>query len=168
MMSAMGANIEVHGLNVTVARSELDPVDISVPGDISGAAFWLVAGAVHPNAEIRLSGVGINATRSGVLEVLNRMGASISVEERQGRERRAGRGHSDPVERPGGGRDRRRSRAPGSRRAARAGRCGVPRGRHNRNRGCRRASSQGVGPHLRHGGWAREAGCGHRRATRTE
>ena len=80
MMSAMGANIEVSGLDVTVARSELEPVDISVPGDISGAAFWLVAGAVHPNAEIRLSGVGINPTRSGVLEVLNRMGASISVE----------------------------------------------------------------------------------------
>ncbi len=80
MMSAMGANIEVNGLSVTVARSELGPVDISVPGDISGAAFWLVAGAIHPNAEIRLSGVGINATRSGVLEVLNRMGASISVE----------------------------------------------------------------------------------------
>ena len=80
MMSAMGANIQVDGLRVTVARSELQPVDIAVPGDISGAAFWLVAGAIHPNAEIRLSGVGINATRSGVLEVLNRMGASISVE----------------------------------------------------------------------------------------
>ena len=80
MMAAMGANIDVDGLSVTVARSELEPVDISVPGDISGAAFWLVAGAIHPNAEIRLSGVGINATRSGVLEVLNRMGASISVE----------------------------------------------------------------------------------------
>ena len=80
MVSAMGANIDVDGLSVTVARSELEPVDIAVPGDISGAAFWLVAGAVHPNAEIRLPGVGINATRSGVLEVLNRMGASISVE----------------------------------------------------------------------------------------
>lgn len=80
MMSAMGANIEVNGLGVTVGRSELQPVDISVPGDISGSAFWLVAGAIHPNAEIRLSGVGINPTRSGVLEVLNRMGASISVE----------------------------------------------------------------------------------------
>ena len=80
MMSAMGAKIDVSGLSVTVARSELQPVDISVPGDISGAAFWLVAGAIHPDAEIRLSGVGINATRSGVLEVLNRMGASVSVE----------------------------------------------------------------------------------------
>ena len=80
MLSAMGANIEVDGLSVMVGRSELESVDISVPGDISGAAFWLVAGAIHPNAEIRLSGVGINATRSGVLEVLNRMGASISVE----------------------------------------------------------------------------------------
>ena len=80
MLSAMGANIKVDGLSVTVVRSELESVDIAVPGDISGAAFWLVAGAIHPNAEIRLSGVGINATRSGVLEVLNRMGASISVE----------------------------------------------------------------------------------------
>ena len=55
----MGANIKVDGLSVTVVRSELESVDIAVPGDISGAAFWLVAGAIHPNAEIRLSGVGI-------------------------------------------------------------------------------------------------------------
>ena len=80
MMSAMGAAIDVEGLNATVRRSELAPIDVSVPGDISAAAFWLVAGAIHPNAEIRLSGVGVNATRSGVLEVLHRMGASISVE----------------------------------------------------------------------------------------
>ena len=80
MLSAMGGDIDVDGLNVTVKRSELDAIDVSVPGDISGAAFWLVAGAIHPNAEIRLLGVGINATRAGVIEVLNRMGARISVE----------------------------------------------------------------------------------------
>ena len=80
MMAAMGANIEVRRPKRYGRALRAGAVDISVPGDISGAAFWLVAGAIHPNAEIRLSGVGINATRSGVLEVLNRMGASISVE----------------------------------------------------------------------------------------
>jgi 3-phosphoshikimate 1-carboxyvinyltransferase len=80
MVSAMGANIDVDGLSVTVARSELEPVDIAVPGDISGAAFWLVAGAAHPNARITVRSVGINPSRTGVLDVLQEMGANIRME----------------------------------------------------------------------------------------
>lgn len=53
--------------------------DIDVPGDPSAAAFWLVAGAVHPDAEITLPHLGLNPTRIGVIRVLRRMGADIEV-----------------------------------------------------------------------------------------
>jgi 3-phosphoshikimate 1-carboxyvinyltransferase len=51
--------------------------DEHVPGDISGAAFWLVAGAIHPDAEIVLRGVGTNPTRRAIIDLLRRMGAAI-------------------------------------------------------------------------------------------
>lgn len=52
-----------------------------VPGDFSAASFWLVAGAVHPDAEIVLEGVGLNPTRTGALKILQEMGAELEVEE---------------------------------------------------------------------------------------
>ena len=51
-----------------------------VPGDFSAAAFFLVAGSIVPNSELRLNNVGVNPTRSGLLEVLDDMGADITVE----------------------------------------------------------------------------------------
>ena len=80
MMAAMGADIEKDGLRVTVRPSELKSINIQVPSDISGAAFWLVAGAAHPNARITVKGVGINPSRTGVLDVLAEMGANIRME----------------------------------------------------------------------------------------
>lgn len=50
-----------------------------IPNDFSAAAFWLVAGAVHPEAEITLPNVGINPTRTGALDILKKMGANITV-----------------------------------------------------------------------------------------
>ncbi len=54
-----------------------------IPNDFSAAAFWLVAGAVYPDAEIELPAIGINPTRIGALEILQRMGADISIENRR-------------------------------------------------------------------------------------
>ena len=48
-----------------------------VPADVSAAAFWLVAGAIHPDAELTLRGVGVNPTRRAVIDLLRRMGARI-------------------------------------------------------------------------------------------
>ena len=79
-MAAMGADIDKEGLRVTARPSELTAMDVQVPSDISGAAFWLVAGAAHPNARVRVRGVGINPSRTGVLDVLNEMGANIRME----------------------------------------------------------------------------------------
>ena len=52
-------------------------IDERVPGDLSAAAFWLVAAAVHPDAEVTLTGVGTNPTRRGIVDLLVRMGADI-------------------------------------------------------------------------------------------
>ena len=81
MMASMGADVDKDGPRLTVRRpSRLASLDIQVPCDISGAAFWLVAGAAHPNARITVQGVGINPSRTGVLDVLRDMGANIAVE----------------------------------------------------------------------------------------
>ena len=53
------------------------PLDEQVPGDISGAAFWLVAAAIHPDADLLLRNVGTNPTRRGIIDLLRRMGAEI-------------------------------------------------------------------------------------------
>ena len=54
-------------------------MDVAVPGDISGAAFWLVAACVHPDARLTIRNVGINPTRTGVLDTLGSMGANIQI-----------------------------------------------------------------------------------------
>lgn len=80
MLKYLGGDIQVDGLVATVGRSEFNARDILVPGDVSSAAFWMVAGSAHPNAKIRLEGVGINPTRTGVISVLESMGANLSLE----------------------------------------------------------------------------------------
>ena len=81
LLQSMGANLEKEGCRVTVSPSSapLAPIDVNVPGDISSAAFWLVAGAVHPSASIRVLNIGMNETRTGILEVLQAMGARLEV-----------------------------------------------------------------------------------------
>ena len=80
MMRHMGAGVDINGLTVSVQASGLSSTSVRVPGDISSAAFWMVAGAAHPNASIRLTNVGINPSRTGVIEVLRSMGASLRME----------------------------------------------------------------------------------------
>ena len=80
MLAAMGANVSAEGLEVTVRPSGLEAADVDVPGDISSAAFWMVAGLIHPDAELTITGVGINPTRAGLIDVLRAMNADISLE----------------------------------------------------------------------------------------
>jgi len=77
LLSNMGASIDIEGLNITVKPSIIESRDIIVPGDISSAAFWMVAGSIHHDSEIMIRNVGINETRSGIISVLDRMGASL-------------------------------------------------------------------------------------------
>ena len=79
MLAGMGADIQVDGLDVTVRASDLAAADVEVPGDVSSAAFWIVAAAAHPDADITLSNVGVNPTRTGIFDVLRAMGADIEL-----------------------------------------------------------------------------------------
>jgi 3-phosphoshikimate 1-carboxyvinyltransferase len=81
MLAAAGARIERGGDRVTIHPAErLEPVAISVPADISSAAFFVVAALLVPGSEITLHEVGVNPTRTGLLTILERMGAEIEVE----------------------------------------------------------------------------------------
>lgn len=82
MLAAMGAPIRVLGSVVTSERPKqpLAPLDITVPGDISSAAFLLAAGLLVPQSHLTITGVGINPTRTGILDILQMMGADIRLD----------------------------------------------------------------------------------------
>lgn len=81
MLEAFGVNIEKDGLTVSIEGGQmLTGQHVVVPGDISSAAFFLVAGAMVPHSRITLTNVGINPTRAGILEVLKQMGATLAME----------------------------------------------------------------------------------------
>jgi 3-phosphoshikimate 1-carboxyvinyltransferase len=83
MLRAFGANIEVdrdtHSATVT-GYPTLQGQQVIVPGDISSAAFWLVAAAIVPGSELYIENVGVNPTRTGILVALELMGADITRE----------------------------------------------------------------------------------------
>ena len=81
MLAAMGAPLSVSGTTVTVepVTSPLHALSLRVPGDISSAAPWLVLAACHPDAELVLEGVNVNKTRTGLLDIMSAMGASIEL-----------------------------------------------------------------------------------------
>lgn len=80
MLAAMGADIQTSGLTVTLRpASRLAPLSLTIPGDVSSAAFLLVAAALVPDSDVTVTGVGINPTRAGLLDVLLAMGTDISV-----------------------------------------------------------------------------------------
>lgn len=82
MLRAMGAAVKTEGHVITLVptHTPLRPLTLQVPGDVSSAAFWMVAGAVHPNARIKIRGVNMNPTRSGVIDILQSMGARLIID----------------------------------------------------------------------------------------
>jgi len=81
MLAGMGAEIFAeNGVIRLQPGRELEPFDMSVPADISSAAFWIVAATLVPESEVLIPGVGVNPTRSGVLRVLASMGARIELQ----------------------------------------------------------------------------------------
>lgn len=80
ILNSMGASIEISEKELDITPTDkIYPVDIKVPGDISSAAFWIIAGLCHPNSNILLENIGINKTRSGILKVLRLMGGNIEI-----------------------------------------------------------------------------------------
>lgn len=80
MLAAAGVGIRRDGLVTTViGPARPRPLSMTVPGDISAAAPWLVAGAIHPDADITLASVGVNPTRTALVDLLRRMGADVEM-----------------------------------------------------------------------------------------
>lgn len=79
MLKHMGAKIETKENSVTVEKSELTPIDITICGDISSAAYFIAAALIIPNSDVILKNIGLNPTRTGILEILNKMGANIEI-----------------------------------------------------------------------------------------
>jgi len=81
MLAAFGVAVSVDGPTVSIEGGRtLVAADIDVPGDISSAAFLLVAGAIAPESDLTIEHVGVNPTRSGVIEILRRMGADVTLQ----------------------------------------------------------------------------------------
>ncbi len=81
LLNAFGANIQTATDGVTIRvnpQPELTGIDLTVPGDMSSAAFFLVAATLVPNSLITLKNVGINETRTGLLSILRRMGGQVT------------------------------------------------------------------------------------------
>jgi 3-phosphoshikimate 1-carboxyvinyltransferase len=80
MLRAMGAVVEEDGLRIKVdPASHLEPLDLDIPGDVSAAAFWLVAAGLVPGSRVRLEGTGVNPTRTAFLNVLRGCGFQAAV-----------------------------------------------------------------------------------------
>ncbi len=85
MFEEFGVDISCQGKTVTVKpATELYAKKVNVPGDISSAAYFMVAGTITPNSEITIKNVGINPTRDGIIRVFEMMGANMKVEKTSG------------------------------------------------------------------------------------
>lgn len=80
MIQQFGGQLQVEGKEIRISGGQtFTAQEVVVPGDISSAAFWLVAGLVVPNSKIVLENVGINETRTGIIDVIKDMGGKISL-----------------------------------------------------------------------------------------
>jgi 3-phosphoshikimate 1-carboxyvinyltransferase len=85
MLKRMGASLEIQGNSISLVplSSPLVSIDVRAPGDISSAAYFLVAGAIHRNARISIRDSGINPTRTGIIDALLAMGARLQITNRR-------------------------------------------------------------------------------------
>jgi 3-phosphoshikimate 1-carboxyvinyltransferase len=84
MIRKFGGEVYKNDREITIKGGQrLSASDILVPGDISSAAFFLVAAAIVPNSEIVLKNVGLNPTRTGIIEIMNKMGANLEISQNE-------------------------------------------------------------------------------------
>ena len=86
MLEAFGANIKIRGelgRNIVISSGrELQGQEIVIPGDISSASFWMIAASIIPNSNITIKNIGLNPTRTGILNVMDMMGCNFKVFEK--------------------------------------------------------------------------------------
>ncbi len=82
MLQAFGAKLHQEGMSLSIKGGQTlkSPGNIQIPGDVSSAAFLMAAAAMIPGSEVKVRDVGINPTRSGIIDVLKQMGAEVKVE----------------------------------------------------------------------------------------
>ena len=83
MLKAFGANISIRGdlgRNIVIkSGSNLTGQKILIPGDISSASFWMIAASIVPNSEVLINNVGLNPTRTGILNIMDSMGCNYEI-----------------------------------------------------------------------------------------
>jgi 3-phosphoshikimate 1-carboxyvinyltransferase len=90
-LSGFGADVEVEGNEIRIlGRPTLTGLNLTVPGDISSAAFFIAAALLLPGSELTIEGIGLNPTRASLLDVLRAMGADIEILDRRDE-------HGEPV-----------------------------------------------------------------------
>ena len=80
MLKGMGAKIKTNKNDIFIEPSKLNSIDLTIPGDISSAAFWMVGALIHPDSNLLLKNVGLNDLRTGIIDVLKDMGGNIEIE----------------------------------------------------------------------------------------
>ena len=80
MLKGMGAKIKTNKNDIFIEPSKLNSIDLTIPGDISSAAFWMVGALIHPDSNLLLKNVGLNDLRTGIIDVLKDMGGDIDIE----------------------------------------------------------------------------------------
>lgn len=84
MLADFGVNVNRDGLSVSIEGNKiLHGTAVRVPGDFSSAAFFIGAALVIPNSELKINNIGLNPTRTGLLEILHQMGAKIDIQQYQ-------------------------------------------------------------------------------------
>lgn len=84
MLASMGCGLTVKGNTIHVGKTdELKPFELTVPGDISSAAFFIVGALLVKGSDVLVRNIGINPRRTGLLDVLQKMGADIKIENRR-------------------------------------------------------------------------------------
>ncbi len=79
MLKAMGAQIKIKDNTVSIKKSELEPINIEICGDISSAAYFIAAALIVPNSDIIIRSVGLNPTRTGIIDIIKQMGGYIEI-----------------------------------------------------------------------------------------
>ena len=80
MLKGMGAKIKTNKNDIFIEPSKLNSIDLTIPGDISSASFWMVGALIHPDSNLLLKNVGLNDLRTGIIDVLKDMGGNIEIE----------------------------------------------------------------------------------------
>lgn len=79
MLKHMGADLSINGNSISIQKSKLNPLEITICGDISSAAYFIAAGLIVPKSRLILKNTGLNPTRTGIIDVVREMGGYITI-----------------------------------------------------------------------------------------